>query len=49
MTTLTADLFEKDPAAPEVIAVAIVMRGRTPKPKLLPEIPQISLKSELNW
>ena len=43
-TTLTVDLFEKDPTAPEM-AVCRDCHSRTDtKPKLLPELPQIKLE-----
>ena len=43
-TTLTADLYEKDPRAPEM-AVCRDCHSRTDtKPKLLPELPQIKLE-----
>ena len=48
-TTLTADLFEKDPAAPEVNRCPDCHARADTKPKLLPEIRKSSLKSELNW
>ena len=43
-TTLTADLFEKDPTAPEVIVCRDCHARAETKPKLLPEIPQIKLE-----
>jgi len=43
-TTLTADLFEKDPAAPEVNSCRDCHARADTKPKLLPEIPQIKLE-----
>ena len=43
-TTLTADLFEKDPTAPEVDACRDCHARPETKPKLLPEIPQIKLE-----
>ena len=43
-TTLTVDLFEKDPAAPEVEGCRDCHARADTKPKLLPEIPQIKLQ-----
>lgn len=43
-TTLTADLFEKDPAAPKVESCRDCHARADTKPKLLPEIPQIKLE-----
>ncbi len=43
-TTLTADLFEKEPTAPEVNACGDCHAKADTKPKLLPEIPQIKLE-----
>jgi hypothetical protein len=43
-TTLTADLFEKDPTAPEVGGCRDCHARADTKPKLLPEIPQIKLE-----
>lgn len=43
-TTLTADLFEKDPTAPEVNVCRDCHARADTKPKLLPEIPQIKLE-----
>jgi len=43
-TTLTADLFEKDPTAPEVNSCRDCHARADTKPKLLPEIPQIKLE-----
>lgn len=43
-TTLTADLFEKDPAAPEVNSCRDCHARAETKPTLLPEIPQIKLE-----
>jgi cytochrome c553 len=43
-TTLTADLFEKDPTAPEVNSCRDCHARADNKPKLLPEIPQIKLE-----
>ena len=43
-TTLTADLFEKDPAAPEVNVCRDCHARADTKPKLLAEIPQIKLE-----
>ena len=43
-TTLTADLFEKDPAAPEVNSCRDCHARADTKPKLLPDIPQIKLE-----
>lgn len=43
-TILTADLFEKDPAAPEVNGCRDCHARADTKPKLLPEIPQIKLE-----
>lgn len=43
-TTLTADLFEKDPTAPEVNVCRDCHARAETKPKLLPEIPQIKLE-----
>jgi cytochrome c553 len=43
-TTLTADLFEKDPAAPVVNGCRDCHARADTKPKLLPEIPQIKLE-----
>jgi cytochrome c553 len=43
-TTLTADLFEKDPTAPEVNGCRDCHARADTKPKLLPEIPQIKLE-----
>lgn len=42
--TLTADLFEKDPTAPEVDGCRGCHARADTKPKLLPEIPQIKLE-----
>ena len=43
-TTLTADQFEKDPTAPEVVACRDCHARADTKPKLLSEIPQIKLE-----
>ena len=43
-STLTADQFEKDPAAPEVVVCRDCHARAETKPKLLPEIPQIKLE-----
>jgi cytochrome c553 len=43
-TTLTMDLFEKDPTAPEVNGCRDCHARAETKPKLLPEIPQIKLE-----
>ena len=43
-TTLTADLFEKDPSAPEVNICRDCHARADTKPKLLPENPQIKLE-----
>ena len=43
-TTLTADQFEKDPTAPEVVVCRDCHARAEIKPKLLPEIPQIKLE-----
>ncbi|MBC8030126.1 MAG: cytochrome c3 family protein [Pyrinomonadaceae bacterium] len=43
-TTLTADQFEKDPAAPAVVACRDCHARADTKPKLLPELPQIKLE-----
>jgi len=43
-STLTADQFEKDPTAPEVVACRDCHARAETKPKLLPEIPQIKLE-----
>jgi cytochrome c553 len=43
-TTLTAELFEKDPAAPVVNGCRDCHARAETKPKLLPEIPQIKLE-----
>ena len=43
-TTLTADLFQKDPAAPVVDRCRDCHSRADTKPKLLPEIPQIKLE-----
>jgi cytochrome c553 len=43
-TTLTADLFEKDPTAPEVNICRDCHARADAKPKLLSEIPQIKLE-----
>ena len=43
-TTLTADLFEKDPTAPEVNSCRDCHARADTQPKLLPEIPQIKLE-----
>jgi cytochrome c553 len=43
-TTLTSDLFEKDPKAPEVVVCRDCHARADTKPKLLPEIPQIKLE-----
>lgn len=43
-TTLTIDLFEKDPAAPAVDGCRDCHARADTKPKLLPEIPQIKLQ-----
>ncbi|HZJ44500.1 MAG TPA: cytochrome c3 family protein [Pyrinomonadaceae bacterium] len=43
-TTLTADLFEKDPSAPPVDICTDCHSRTETKPKLLPEIPQIKLE-----
>ena len=42
-TTLTADLFEKDPSAPPVNVCTDCHSRAGTKPKLLPEIPKITL------
>jgi cytochrome c553 len=42
-TTLTADLFEKDPSAPPVTACTDCHARAGMKPKLLPEIPKIKI------
>lgn len=43
-TTLTADLFEKDPSAPPVTLCTNCHARAGAKPKLLPEIPQIKIE-----
>lgn len=43
-TTLTSDLFEKDPTAPGVNTCRDCHARADTKPKLLPEIPQIKLE-----
>ena len=43
-TTLTADLFEKDPKAPEVVVCRDCHARADTKPKLSPEIPQIKFE-----
>lgn len=43
-TTLTADLFEKDPSAPPVDLCTDCHARADAKPKLLPEMPQIKLE-----
>jgi cytochrome c553 len=43
-TTLTADLFEKDPTAPEMVVCRDCHSQTDTKPKLLPELPQIKLE-----
>jgi cytochrome c553 len=43
-TTLTADLFEKDPSAPVVNACRDCHAKTDTKPKLLPEIPQVKFE-----
>jgi len=43
-TTLTADLFEKDPTAPPVNLCHDCHTRTEEKPKLLPELPQIKLE-----
>ena len=43
-TTLTADLFEKDPNAPPVTACTDCHARTGTKPKLLPEIPTIKIE-----
>lgn len=43
-TTLTADLFEKDPSAPAVNACHDCHTKADEKPKLLPALPQIKLE-----
>ena len=43
-TTLTADLFEKEPSAPEVDSCRDCHARADTKPKLLSEIPQIKLE-----
>lgn len=43
-TTLTADLFEKDPKAPEIVVCRDCHSRADTKPKLLPELPQIKLE-----
>ena len=43
-TTLTAELFEKDPAAPIVDGCRGCHARADTKPKLMPEIPQIKLE-----
>jgi cytochrome c553 len=43
-TTLTADLFEKDPNAPPVTACTDCHARAGTKPKLLPEIPTIKIE-----
>lgn len=43
-TTLTADLFEKEPTAPAVDSCRDCHARAETKPKLLPEIPQIKLE-----
>jgi cytochrome c553 len=43
-TTLTADLFEKDPSAPVVNACGDCHARAGMKPKLLPEIPKIQIE-----
>lgn len=43
-TTLTADLFEKDPSAPPVNVCTDCHARAGTKPKLLPEIPKITVE-----
>jgi cytochrome c553 len=43
-STLTADLFEKDPKAPEMVVYRDCHSRTDTKPKLLPELPQIKLE-----
>lgn len=43
-TTLTADLFEKDPKAPEMVVCRDCHSRTDTKPKLLAELPQIKLE-----
>ena len=43
-TTLTTDLFEKDPKAPEMVVCRDCHSRTETKPKLLPELPQIKLE-----
>jgi len=43
-STLTADQFEKDPTAPEVVVCRDCHARTDTKPKLLPEVPQIKLE-----
>lgn len=43
-TTLTADLFEKDPSAPPVTVCGDCHARAGMKPKLLPEIPKITIE-----
>lgn len=43
-TTLTADQFEKDPTAPEVVGCRDCHDRADTKPKLLPQLPQIKLE-----
>lgn len=43
-TTLTADQFEKDPTAPEVVACRDCHSRTDSKPKLLSELPKIKLE-----
>ena len=43
-TTLTADLFEKDPSAPPVTVCGDCHARQGMKPKLLPEIPKITIE-----
>ena len=43
-TNLTADLFQKDPTAPEVNICRDCHARADTKPKLMPEIPQIKLE-----
>ena len=43
-TTLTAELFEKDPQAPEMVVCRDCHSRTDTKPRLLPELPQIKLE-----
>jgi cytochrome c553 len=43
-TTLTLDLFEKEPTAPEMVVCQDCHSRADTKPKLLPELPQIKLE-----